>query len=266
MQKWEEAERDHLSGMKYKEIAAKYGVTVSAVKSWKARKWSKEKVATNTKKVAHDLDVTELDKSGLTDKQKLFAIKYVKSFNATQAYMTAYDVGYETANKLAPRMMVNDGVKKEIEKLRKQALARSSIEVSQVLADISKEATADIGDYMNFGGHDEYLTDYDGDIQEDMNGNPIILHRSYAQLKDKDKVDTSLIKKVTVGKDGPVIELHDKQKAREQLLKFMQADSTNRKLKAEIDVLEAKVKALSGTDDTVETTTIVDDMEAIPDE
>ena len=37
------AYQDYLKGMKYKEIAEKYGVTINTVKSWKTRyKWSKD--------------------------------------------------------------------------------------------------------------------------------------------------------------------------------------------------------------------------------
>lgn len=49
------AYRDYLKGMKYKEIAEKYGVTINTVKSWKTRyKWSKDSkksVHTKTGKV-----------------------------------------------------------------------------------------------------------------------------------------------------------------------------------------------------------------------
>ena len=46
------AYQDYLNGMKYKEIAEKYGVTINTVKSWKTRyKWSKEdKKSVHTKK------------------------------------------------------------------------------------------------------------------------------------------------------------------------------------------------------------------------
>ncbi|QIL50098.1 hypothetical protein G7084_01430 [Weissella coleopterorum] len=41
-EKWEEAEQDYLTGMKYKDIAAKYDVTLNTVKSWKQRyEWSR---------------------------------------------------------------------------------------------------------------------------------------------------------------------------------------------------------------------------------
>ena len=39
-----DAEQDYLQGMKYKDIAAKYGVTINTVKSWKQRySWSRDK-------------------------------------------------------------------------------------------------------------------------------------------------------------------------------------------------------------------------------
>lgn len=56
---YELAYADYQKGMKYKDIAAKYGVGLSAVKSWAARYWKREgcnqtseKVATKKKKVA----------------------------------------------------------------------------------------------------------------------------------------------------------------------------------------------------------------------
>lgn len=42
-QNYELAYEDYIQGMKYKEIAEKYGVTISAVKSWASRYWKKEK-------------------------------------------------------------------------------------------------------------------------------------------------------------------------------------------------------------------------------
>lgn len=51
----QQAEADYMSGMKYKEIAEKYGVTINTVKSWKTRyQWSrgdKKGVHTKMKKV-----------------------------------------------------------------------------------------------------------------------------------------------------------------------------------------------------------------------
>lgn len=51
---WEDALKDYESGMKYKEIAKKYGVSLNTVKSWKTRHWNKKGVHTKSdKKCAH---------------------------------------------------------------------------------------------------------------------------------------------------------------------------------------------------------------------
>ena len=43
MNKYELAEKDYKNGMKYKDIADKYGVTINTVKSWKQiYSWTKE--------------------------------------------------------------------------------------------------------------------------------------------------------------------------------------------------------------------------------
>lgn len=50
--KKELAYQDYLNGMKYKEIAEKYGVTINTVKSWKTRyKWSRDGVRTKEESV-----------------------------------------------------------------------------------------------------------------------------------------------------------------------------------------------------------------------
>lgn len=46
---WEDALHDYESGMKYKEIAEKYSVSLNTVKSWKTRHWNKKSVRTEEK-------------------------------------------------------------------------------------------------------------------------------------------------------------------------------------------------------------------------
>lgn len=47
----DKAYKDYLKGMKYKEIAEKYGVSLSAVKSWASRYWKKEGCSQKEKKL-----------------------------------------------------------------------------------------------------------------------------------------------------------------------------------------------------------------------
>ena len=51
----EQAKTDYLKGMKYKDLAEKYGVTLNTIKSWKQRySWDRKSVHTKDKKGAHE--------------------------------------------------------------------------------------------------------------------------------------------------------------------------------------------------------------------
>lgn len=228
MKKYEEAEQDYLSGLKYKDIADKYCVSVSTVKSWKSRYWKSYDFATTYKKVAKvatqkptEKAIDELSDSELTDKQKAFILDYLRISNATQAYINVYDVPYEIANKTGPRLLVNVGIQNEIKRLRKAKLQELSVGVFDLMEDMVIEARADIGDYVEFGKYDMLNTDIDGDVILDTEDNPEVFRKSWVQFKNKAKVDTRPIKSIKMGKDGPVVELHDRNKARQELLKYL---------------------------------------------
>ena len=233
-EKWEMAELDYKEGMKYKDIADKYDVSMNTVKSWKTRyQWVRDKSAPPEQKSVHTKQkgthtiekgvhtqkaIEEIDDSGLTDKQKLFAVEYIKSFNATQSYINAYGVGYETAMVNGSKLLRNTNVSAEIERLRKARLQDIGVTKNDLLAELAKQAFADVGDYIEFGGHDEFAKDANEKQLVDTEGNPIINHRSFVQLKDKSLVDTSMIKQVSQGRNGVVLELYDKQNAQRRLL------------------------------------------------
>lgn len=66
MTNYELAEKDYKAGMKYKDIAQKYNVTLNTVKSWKTRYWSnekKKKVCTPNKESMHTKKIKEVAKN-----------------------------------------------------------------------------------------------------------------------------------------------------------------------------------------------------------
>ena len=265
----EQAKRDYLAGMKIKDIAQKIGKSASTIRSWKSRyKWdgASDKVAkTATKNVATkrnksatqhknvatsqkaDQVIDELSDSDLTDKQKAFVIEYVRLFNATQAYINVYGVDYTTAKTAGPRMLENVGVKSAIESLRKARLHDLGANRQDILTDLMKQSFSDIGSYLDFGAYDVLATDNEGNVKLDVDDNPVKHHQSWVQLKDKSKVDTSLIKKVSIGRDGVVLDLYDKQAAQARLLAELNkqqpdalSDAQVRRAKAEAILAEAK--------------------------
>ena len=177
------AYQDYLKGMKYKEIAEKYGVTINTVKSWKTRyKWSKDgkksvhtktgKVCTqktdknNVKKEAIAEAVEQvIENTELTDKQRLFCVLYVKCFNATKAYQKAYEVDYNTAASIGYRLLENDGVKKEIQRLKKNRLNREMLDESDIFQKYMDIAFSDVTDFVEFGQEDVPVMAVYGPVQ-----------------------------------------------------------------------------------------------------
>lgn len=231
MKKYEEAQQDFEDGMSLADIAKKYDVSVSTVRSWKSRHWSNG-VAKKTQRVAKNVAVQkptetaidELSDSELTDKQKAFVLEYLRISNATQAYINVYDVPYSTARVSGSRMLTNDNIQNEIERLRKAKLQELSVGVFDLMEDMVVEARADIGDYIDFGKYNMLHVDAEGDVKLDTEDNPEVFRKSWVQFKDKDKVDTRPIKSIKMGKDGPVVELYDRNKARDKLIDMLKSD------------------------------------------
>ena len=231
------AKHDYELGMKYKDIAEKYGVSFNTVKSWRSRygwvrKCAKKGCTKKPKRVRQktptDAAITQLNNSNLTDKRKAFVLEYLRLFNAAQAYINVYEVDYQTAKTNGPRLLRNAHVQKQIKQIREAKLKELAIEPLDLIEDVAKEAKADIGNYLEFGSWAENLTEQDGETPvADIDGNQVVIHHSYLYFKDKDSVDTSLIKKITKGKDGATIELYDKTKARDKILEWLKEQNND---------------------------------------
>lgn len=161
MQQYELAEQDYIKGMKYKEIAEKYDVTINTVKSWKTRYgWtrgdpsihrSKEKKCVHTKaeKVCTQKEDAVVGEDGLNDRQRLFAVYFMKSHNATRAYMKAYGCKFETAAVSAHHLLKNPNVKALIDEIRKNHLDRIMLAQEDIIQKYLDIAMADPTEYVD---------------------------------------------------------------------------------------------------------------------
>ncbi len=254
MDKWELAYKDYQNGMKYKEIAAKYDVSINTVKSWKSRKWGappEKKVAHKTQKVAHKKEVQPvIENDELTEQQKLFCLYYLQYFNATKAYQKAYQCDYKTANANSYRMMVNDVIKKELQRLKSELQQDVLLDVKDLIREYMKQAFADITDFTEFG-HEVYpVEDENGhEVLDEETGEVKTYKVSYVALKNSDEVDGSLIQEVKKGKDGVSVKLYDKQKAMNELMKYLGPDALlmakTEKAQAEAAIMKNKANKLS---------------------
>lgn len=212
VQKWDLAYEDYKNGMKYKDIADKYDVSINTVKSWKSRKWNAppKEVATKKKKVAHKKELqTLIENDDLTEQQKMFCLFYLQHFNATKAYQQAYGCDYKTANSNAYLLMVNHGIKKELHRLKAELQQDVFIDVKDLIQEYIKQSFADMSDFTEFG--QEMVEFSDGEER------PI----SFVRLKNSSEVDGTLIQEIKKGKDGVSVKLYDKQKAMSELMKYL---------------------------------------------
>lgn len=243
MEKYELAELDYKNGMKYKEIADKYEVSLNTVKSWKTRyKWCKDdkKVCTQkSKKYAHKTDESNASKkeikekiietladSELTDKQRLFCTYYIEKFNATQSAIKA---GYskKTARTIGYENLTKPYIKSYIKEIKKIRFQNEYLETKRILERHKQIAFSDIKDFVEF----EMSVDDMGE------------RRWLFKIKDDCEVDGTLIKKIRYSSNGPAIELEGRDKSLDFLTRFYGLDIRTELEKTKLDI-QSRLKVI----------------------
>lgn len=230
MKNWELAYEDYQAGMKYKEIAEKYEVSINTVKSWKSRKWGappEEKVAHKKKKVATKKEVKPvIENKNLTEQQKMFCLFYLQHFNATKAYQQAYQCAYSTAKTNGNLLLTKTDVKQELHKLKAELQQDLFVSVQDLMKEYVKQSFTDMTDFAEFGYNEYPLIDAEGkEVINRMTGDVEVHKVSYVHLKNSNEVDGTLIQEVKKGKDGVSVKLYDKQKAMSELMKYLGNES-----------------------------------------
>ena len=251
---YEQAEQDYMAGMKYKEIAAKYGVAVDTVKSWKTRyKWNRKGVHTKKKKVctqkaeekkrkqeAAEQVSQVLENPELNDQQRLFCLYYTKSFNATQAYRKAYPgCSYESATVRSCMLMKDERIRKEIFRLKQAKMNKVMLEPEDIFQKYMEIAFSDIADFVEFGREEVQVMGAFGPVEklDEETGEqvPVTKTINSVRFRESSEVDGSLISEVSQGKDGAKIKLLDKMKALDWLASHM--DLATEEQKARVALL-----------------------------
>lgn len=256
MENYEKAEQDYIAGMKYKDIAEKYGTTINTVKSWKKRyEWSRgegahktEKVCTQKRKGApknaapiDDGTKETLQNDDLTPEQQMFCIYYSRTFNAAQSYQKAYGCKHETAMVNGCILLRNTKVRQEIERLKeikRQQIIAGADDIVEIQMRI---AFADIGNYLSFGREKVDVMSAFGPVKDPDTGENLKKEVNSIKLNESCNVDTQIIQEVKQGKDGVSLKLADKQKAYDWLSKYFLMHPDD-KYKAEFDKKRAEVR------------------------
>lgn len=250
-------------------LAEKYDIKLGTLKSRKSReKWSRDpskkvatmkkdatqKVATNKKQPTTEQREEKepvIVNDELTDKQRLFCIYYIKYFNATKAYQKAYGCSYESAMRSGHRLLKNDDIRREIERIKEERTAEMLLSVDDVIQKYIDIAFADITDFAEFGKRpvsvSKALVGFDEDkepIYEEQ-----IQHYNYVDFKDHKEVDGTIIAEVKQGRDGISVKLADKMKALEMLTKYLDFLPETTKRKLEEEKLKLELSHLRGDSD-----------------
>ena len=262
-QRAEQAKALYDKGLKLIDSANQLGIPEGTVRSWKNRyNWdcnvAKEKrnvakTKKNKKQNQEEPSVDEvssiIENPELTDKQRLFCVHYIRSFNATKAYQKAYGCSYENAMQNGSRMLRNDKVKEEILRLKQERLNREFLSEADIFQKYMDIAFADITDYMTFGTEEVPVMAMYGPvkIKDPETGEEKQLTKivNTVRFKDSSEVDGTILSEVKQGKDGASIKLSDRMKALQWLSDHM--NMATEEQKAKIAQMKAQTERLAAT-------------------
>lgn len=196
------------SGTSMADIARSLGIPDSTVRRWKnTYKWEANKPNGERKKSersdeanrvkASKKDGTKqtMENGELNAKERLFCLYYINSYNVTMSYKKAYGCSYETAWKNSYRIMANDGIKKEIERLeeiKRQQVMMGEKDIVELQMRIAFSSAGDV---------------------VDANGSSVT-------VKPFNEIDTQMIREIKNTRYGIAIKMEDRQKAIDWLTKY----------------------------------------------
>ena len=264
----QKAKEMFLKGMKLVEIATRLELPEGTVRRWKStHKWESErsdknsersdekkiKKQKNKKAIAEEVEQVT-DNPDLTDKQRLFCIYYIKSFNATKAYQKAYECSYETALAAGPRMLGNVRIKEEIRNLKQSRLNREFFSEEDLFQKYMDIAFSDITDYVSFGQAKVPVMGAFGPVKvenEETGEKEVLMQQvNVVKFKESAEVDGTLISEIKNGKNGASIKLMDRMKALQWLSEHMNLATEEQRARIELSM--ARKQSITGENETDE--------------
>ncbi len=256
-QNYDLAEEDYINGMKYKEIAEKYNVSINTVKSWKTRyKWCKDKKSMHTKNkkvctqnkngasikknkenskepIADEVKEV-IENEDLTDKQRLFCLYFIKNHNQT---LSAIKAGYapERAHITGSELVRNSKVASELRRLKGKLTEELFLDAMDVLNMYIKIAFADPTEYLTFGQKEVPVMTMYGPLVDKETNETVMKTVNYIDFKESSMIDGTVISEVKQGKDGVSIKFEDRMKALDKLSEYFDLfpDKFKRKIEEE---------------------------------
>lgn len=203
-----------------REIAAQLGEDEKLISCWKVRdKWSNPNAVLQPKcSTANDKKLIKAAEQNteLTEKERAFCLHWVKSFNATAACLAAgYDTRYPA--QVGWELLRKPHIQNEVQRLKEIRNMNMLGGAEDVLALHWRIAFGDLGDFVYWGRVKAPVMSAFGPVEvTDPNTGkkaPLIETINDVQFKDSSHVDTQLVSKVKIGRDGASIELRSADKS-----------------------------------------------------
>ncbi|MEC1615289.1 terminase small subunit [Bacillus mojavensis] len=232
----------HQGNITNRAIADTIGVSAKTISIWKKQdRWKEALFSENGHKQRR------IENDELNERQRLFCLYYVKSFNATQSAIKA---GYspDSAHVTGCRLLKNEKVAAEIRRIKKEMVNEVFVEAMDVLQVYVKIAFADITDYVTFGKKEVQAVGKSGPLFDE-DDNPIMKEISFVDVKDSGLVDGTIVTEAKLGKEGIAIKLADKMKALEKLSLYFDLFPDQFKQKIENEKLKLAKQKAEKTDD-----------------
>ena len=207
-----------------REIAAQLGEDEKKVAVWKQRDgWVKSNVVQHskyvvqqTKKVNRKLLQAVEQNDELTEKEKAFCLHWTKSFNATAACRAA---GYDTVypNRVGWELLQKPHIKAEVQRLKELRNLTMMADAEDVVMMHMRIAFGNIGEFVDWGRVEVPVMGAFGPVMVQIPGSaektPLKEIVNDVRFKDSSHVDTQLVSKVKIGRDGASIELRNADKS-----------------------------------------------------
>lgn len=229
----EKAEEMYKSGIPLVDIAKELDVPAGTIRRWKSTQdWDKknqesegersgkksERSGRNSERshVVEDGTKETMKNEMLSEKERLFCVYYIRSFNATQSYKKAFNSSYNVANSEGYKLLVKPCIKKELERLK---------EIKRQMVVAGEEDFVELQMRIAFSDMGDFAKWNDGVVS----------------AIPSEEVDTQLVKKIKASEWGVSIELKDSQKAMEWLSKYFTMHPED-KYRLEFEKKKAEIK------------------------
>lgn len=145
----------------------------------------------------------------LNNKQRTFCREYIVDLNGTQAAIRA---GYseKTAKQVGSRLLTNVDVQSEVGRLIDERNKRTEVTADRVINQLAKIAFMDMKDFVDWGTEERKIF-IDGEVET--------IPVDYVRMRERDRIDGTLIQSIKMGKHGTIVEFPDRMKALEALAK-----------------------------------------------